>query len=180
MNLDGLLPLLQSKIFSFIIMKSIESTIGHEQNVSQSNYVEMYNVLQGAMRSALFLVMLSGCNSSIMNKPDPQKQVAVTSNAEVDALQRRLALLEEEAKKRNSNYLLEIQDLQRSLDSKADQENVGTEVRKALRSEQSRIDALHTRSERIDKRLSELEEHLGVIQRIPDAPWYKDDKKDTE
>lgn len=155
-------------------MKLTES-VTEQETVSGTNHsVRAPATLQVIARSALMVIVMSGCNNASNSGSNFTRQSeGAHEHSELEALRNRMLRLEDEASKADSSSLLEIQEMKKDLFGKADKNEVKDEVKKALEAEQNRINTLNGRVHRIGKRLDELEEHLGIVQRIPAAPWYK-------
>lgn len=162
-----------SKIIPHLLM---EKLITPENSFSslQGNGLQKISI---SMRSLLLFLILTapGCSekNSLTKPVTPSSPNVPQSTEGADALARRLQVLEVEARQVDQKSLTEIQQLQHELHSKVDKTEVDSAVRTALNSESERIKHLHQRTDKAEARLRELEEHLGIMPRIPEAPWYK-------
>jgi TolA-binding protein len=149
------------------------------QHQPQGNKSSIY--INPSVRKLVLLLAVcgSGCDGKQSVPPQlsaPSSSTATQSSSEgADALARRLKRLEGEAEQIDQGSVKEIQQLRQELNSKVDRTLVDAAVRTAMHSESDRIKGLQDRADKVEGRLRELEEPLGIRPRIPEAPWYKED-----
>lgn len=162
-------------------MKNLPPTPAEENTITSSNHsredAQVSHRISHLARTVLaFSIALTGCDVSVRPTKPPSPIGATESMAndlDTTKLDAQLSGLQSELTHMNSSLSSDVAQLREEVKTKADKAEVKEIVQRELKSIRERLKRLDERTKNVDQKLDELEEHLGIMSRTPEAPWYE-------
>lgn len=109
---------------------------------------------------------------------DPSPQLV--EHSEIAKIQVELAALQRLLESHNSKLSDEVANLRSELSTIRNIVKVRESVRSKLSEirRQERLRKIDARTSDVESRLRDIEKHMGILHRKPDAPWVKSDRKE--
>ena len=157
-------------------MHNIESHTLHTDTKLARNNASRVSKLSRTALAALTLIV-SGCDIAVRPPSNSQTQSAPSPerSEELAEMDSKLSALQSELYSYDRQMSAEIAALRIELQSKVDIAQARALVEKELSRMQirERLQKVSGRTGAIEQRLNALEEHFGILPRVPEAPWVQ-------